>query len=88
MKTIALAFMRLFAAAVIGYGFYWLLGVSVDRVSRTLSHDSRLRQLLEWLLALIGPLGLGLVLIVVFVVAAFLLLPRFVPALRVRKPFL
>jgi hypothetical protein len=41
--------------------------------------------LLEWLLALIGPLGLGLVLIVVFVVAAFLLLPRFVPALRVRK---
>jgi hypothetical protein len=54
-------------------------------IAGSISHDSRLRQLLEWLLALIGPLGLGLVLIVVFVVAAFLLLPRFVPALRVRK---
>ncbi|MCA3159671.1 MAG: hypothetical protein ING21_05690 [Burkholderiales bacterium] len=85
MKITALAFIRLCAATIIGCSFYGVLGFSIDHIARALSDDSRLRQLLEWLLALIGPFGLGLILIIVFIVVAFLLLPRFVPVLHLGK---
>jgi hypothetical protein len=82
MKATGSRIARLLMSVLLAYATYALVGLALDKLSELFERGTIIRNVIKTLLAILAPVAFGLLVLVVLVIVAYWLLPRWFPRLR------
>ena len=85
IRAIGLVVGRLVTAIALGYVAFSVLVISLDELSALLRPYPTLRAWVDYVLAIFGPLGFGILILIAFITVAYFIVPTIIRRFAGRK---